>query len=75
MGALAGIPGTDVSVLEHLAQRYRRLAINRAVLVPFGRIFRYWHAVHLPLAIVMAVILTLHIAVAFLLGYAWTPAP
>ena len=42
------------------------------MLQPFGRLFRYWHAVHLPLAIVMALVLLVHIAVAFLFGYAWT---
>jgi len=33
--------------------------------------FRYWHAFHLPLAILMFVILAVHIAVAILFGYTW----
>ncbi len=65
----------DVRMAARLAQQYRRLSLGRLVLVPFGRVFRYWHAVHLPLAIVMALILLVHVGVAVLLGYAWTPAP
>ena len=59
--------------LEHLARRHRRLAQERALLVPFERLFRYWHTFHLPFAIVMVLILLVHIAVAVALGYAWTP--
>ena len=55
-----------------LARRSQRLALGAAVLQPFGRLFRYWHAVHMPLAVVMALVLLVHIAVAFLFGYAWT---
>ena len=55
-----------------LARRSRRLALGAAVLQPFGRLFRYWHAIHLPLAIVMLLVLLLHIGVAIAFGYAWT---
>lgn len=65
----------DVRMAARLAQQYRRLSLGRLVLVPFGRVFRYWHAVHLPLAVVMALILLVHVGVAVLLGYAWTPSP
>lgn len=68
----AGVDGEDRSRALGLAQRSRRLALGAVVLQPFGRLFRYWHAVHLPLAIVMALVLLVHIAVAFLFGYAWT---
>jgi hypothetical protein len=59
--------------LETLARSHRRLAQERALLVPFERLFRYWHTFHLPFAIVMVLILLVHIAVAAALGYAWTP--
>lgn len=55
------------------AREYRKLAQQRALLQPFGRLFRYWHTIHLPLAIVMFLILALHIGVAIAFGYAWTP--
>lgn len=70
--AEAGIRGADRDAALALARRSRRLALGAAVLQPFGRLFRYWHAVHLPLAIVMALVLLLHIAVAIAFGYAWT---
>jgi hypothetical protein len=66
------VPAADAGRLLDLAARHRRLALGRALLGPFGRVFRYWHAVHLPLAVVMALILLVHIAIAVLFGYAWT---
>ena len=68
----AGVSGPDRAAVLDLARRSRRLALGSAVLQPFGRLFRYWHAIHLPLAIVMALVLLVHIAVAVLFGYAWT---
>lgn len=68
----AGVDGDRRAAALDLAARSRRLALGAAVLQPFGRLFRYWHAVHLPLAIVMGLILLLHIAVAVAFGYAWT---
>lgn len=55
------------------AREHRKLAQQRVLLQPFGRLFRYWHTFHLPLAIVMFLILALHIGVAIAFGYAWTP--
>lgn len=54
-------------------QRHRRLSREAALLNPFQKLFAYWHAFHLPLAIVMLLILTVHIAVAIAFGYGWTP--
>jgi hypothetical protein len=41
------------------------------LLKPFQRLFRWWHILHLPLAIVMFVIMVVHIAVAAAFGYVW----
>lgn len=54
-------------------QRHRRLSREAALLKPFQKLFRYWHAFHLPLAIVMLLVLTVHIGVAIAFGYGWTP--
>ena len=54
-------------------REHRKLAQQRVLLEPFGKIFRYWHTIHLPLAIIMFLILALHIGVAIAFGYAWTP--
>jgi hypothetical protein len=69
----AGVAPAQRQALEALARRHRRVAQERALLVPFERLFRYWHTFHLPFAIVMALILLVHIAVAIAFGYAWTP--
>ena len=34
-------------------------------------LFRYWHVVHLPFAIVMLIIMLIHVGVTILFGYRW----
>lgn len=68
-----GVEATTQRRLIEGAREHRRLAQQRVLLQPFSRLFRYWHTVHLPLAIVMLLILALHIGVAIAFGYAWTP--
>ncbi len=41
------------------------------VLLPFQRLFGYWHVFHLPLAIIMFLIMFLHVGVAVMFGYYW----
>lgn len=57
--------------LLRLASEQRRLRQQILLLAPFQRLFRYWHVVHLPLTIVLAVILGVHIVVSVLFGYTW----
>lgn len=66
------VPDETQERLVDLGRQYRRLAQQRVLLQPFGRLFRYWHTFHLPLAIVMALILIVHIGVAIAFGYGWT---
>ncbi|MDX1419042.1 MAG: hypothetical protein R3181_03655 [Rubricoccaceae bacterium] len=70
----AGLDATAQARVLALDGHVRRLGQQRALLLPFGRLFRYWHTFHLPLAIVMALILLVHIGVAIAFGYGWTPA-
>lgn len=70
--AEASLSAEAAGRLRDLDRRYRRLAQQHALLLPFGRLFRYWHTFHLPLAIVMALILLVHIGVAVAFGYGWT---
>lgn len=46
-------------------------SLDGAILARLHRMFRYWHAFHLPLAIVMFLVLAVHVSVAVLFGYAW----
>lgn len=41
------------------------------LLLPFQRMFSYWHILHLPLAIVLLIVTIVHVVVAFLFGYVW----
>lgn len=49
------------------------LNISRKIerLVIMQRMFRYWHVVHLPFAIIMLVIMLIHVVVTLAFGYRW----
>jgi hypothetical protein len=48
-----------------------RIEQSLRTLQPFQRGFRYWHAFHLPLAVVMFLVLFVHVGVAVAFGYTW----
>jgi len=50
-----------------------RLALEQQsrLLLPFQRLFSYWHILHLPLAIVLLIVTVVHVSVAFMFGYVW----
>lgn len=50
-----------------------RLALEQQsrLLLPFQRLFSYWHILHLPLAIVLLIVTVVHVSVAFVFGYVW----
>ncbi len=54
-----------------LAREQRRLRQQALFLQPFQRMFRYWHVIHLPLAVVMFLVLCVHVSVAVMFGYTW----
>jgi len=54
-----------------LAAEQHKLRQQTLLLRPFQRLFRYWHVVHLPLAVVMFLVLGVHVVVAVLFGYTW----
>ncbi len=54
-----------------LVREQRRLHQQALLLRPFQRMFRYWHVIHLPLAMVMFLVLGVHVFVAILFGYTW----
>lgn len=69
--ALEGIPEPNRVSITRLVENQNQIQQQIVLLRPFQQMFRYWHAFHLPLAIVMFVILIIHILVAVLFGYAW----
>jgi hypothetical protein len=54
-----------------LSRERHRLSQQVLVVRPFQRLFRYWHVVHLPLALTMAIIVVVHVGVAVAFGYTW----
>ncbi len=50
-----------------------KLTISRRIglLHTTQKLFKYWHVVHLPFAILMFIIMVIHIAVEFVFGYRW----
>lgn len=50
-----------------------RIALEQQsrLLLPFQRLFSYWHILHLPLAIVLLIVTIVHVGVAFMFGYVW----
>lgn len=67
----AGIHGAPVERIVHALSEEGRIVQQLELLAPFQAAFRYWHAFHLPLATVMAIVLVLHIGVAIAFGYTW----
>ena len=49
------------------------LTLNRRIerLDAMQNLFKYWHVVHLPFAIVMLIIMVIHVGVTILFGYRW----
>lgn len=69
----AGVPAAVRKRLVSLLDRQLRLEQQSRLLVPFQRLFGYWHVLHLPLAIVLLVVAIVHVGVAILFGYGWSP--
>lgn len=68
---LRGVPPRARSVTVALFREEEALERRVALIRPFQRLFRYWHLLHLPLAILMFAVVALHIGVAVAFGYAW----
>ena len=49
------------------------ISLNRKIerLVTMQNLFKYWHVVHLPFALVMLIIMVIHVAVTIVFGYRW----
>ncbi len=65
-----GVPRDVRESLEVLIRSRFQLEQQMMLLKPFQRLFRYWHILHLPLALVMLVIVVAHVLIAVLFGYA-----
>lgn len=66
-----GVPEGVRLRLGNLIRDEIQLEQQVILLKPFQRLFRWWHILHIPLAIVMFVIMIVHVVVAALFGYVW----
>ncbi len=68
---LTGIPRSRRRVIVKTAKS--KLIISRRIglLHTMQKLFKYWHVAHLPFAIVMFIIMTVHIVVEVVFGYRW----
>ncbi|MDY0077440.1 MAG: hypothetical protein RBR87_09205 [Bacteroidales bacterium] len=63
-------PKTSREVLHHIKHDFSlRKRIKRLELMQ--NLFRYWHVIHLPFAILMLLIMIIHVVVTLLFGYTW----
>jgi hypothetical protein len=65
------LPGTDKRMILSLIKD--DIKINRRIerLDTMQSLFKYWHVVHLPFALIMLVIMVIHVAVTIVFGYRW----
>ena len=69
--ALAGVPRPQRNRIAKTTKT--KLIVSRRIglLKTMQKLFKYWHVVHLPFAILMFVIMLIHIAVTVAFGYRW----
>ena len=65
------LPAAEYKMAIKLIKESRRLNMRIRGLASMQKMFRYWHTVHLPFAIIMLIIALIHISVAILFGYRW----
>lgn len=65
----AGMEPALEDAFNKLVRHQMRLEKYIVMLTPFQRLFRHWLTLHIPLTIVMAIIVVLHIGVAIAFGY------
>jgi len=65
------LPSSEYKMAIKLIKESRKLNMRIRGLASVQKMFRYWHTVHLPFAIIMLIIALIHISVAILFGYRW----
>jgi hypothetical protein len=65
------VPRATAATLVRRIEQGWAIEQQLRLLEPFRRALRYWHAFHLPLALVMLLVLFVHVGVAVAFGYTW----
>ncbi len=66
-----GLAGKDIKHVTRLVQQELTLSNRISRLRSMQKLFRYWHVVHMPFALIMLVIVLLHIVVTVSFGATW----
>lgn len=69
--AQSHVPHREAKALYKAASARASLIQRSVILLQVGKLFYYWHAIHLPFTFIMFVTLTVHVGVALWLGYRW----
>jgi hypothetical protein len=65
------LPNEERRAILKMVKNERTLARKITRLQTMQKLFKYWHVVHLPFALIMLVIVILHVAVTLAFGYKW----
>lgn len=65
------IPKSQFKLLQKNLRQLQLLSYRVSRLERMRRLFRYWHVVHKPFAIIMLVIVIVHVTVAAMMGYTY----
>ena len=69
--AKARVPHREARDLERIASVRASLLQKSIIVGQVGRLFHYWHVIHLPFSIIMFITLAAHVVVSLLMGYTW----
>ena len=65
------VPIEERKVILKMVRNERSLARKIGRLETMQKLFKYWHVVHLPFALIMLVIVIIHVVVTLAFGYKW----
>jgi hypothetical protein len=67
----SGLNSKDIKSIIEMTSEEMSLASKVGRLNQMQKLFKYWHVVHMPFAIIMLVIVVIHVGVSISLGYKW----
>ncbi len=65
------ISGKDYAKVQKLINEQKRLSSRIDRLDKMKNLFKYWHFAHLPFALILLIIMTIHIVIVITFGYKW----
>jgi hypothetical protein len=68
---LKGITSKEFRQMRRLLLKEQILAKRIQRLEKLHNLFKYWHVIHLPFALIMLIIMVIHVGVSLYFGYSW----